>query len=353
MTFQNYRNSSALSLPVEIPQRANSVPPSPSTNDMRSPHSTSSNPGSDSLSSSELALTLDFSLKNNRRIRPKVSSADSILAMFKSFAQGNSAPQSIFISPSTTPTASSPQDDGGDEDSSTSSIHTPVSFSSGPPDSPVFYRQSTIEVPVLDPLSAHKTSPTNTNLLHPPTILLEIPRDSNSMKCLSPIREMPTPIPSPALTPIMGHRMRPPSPGSPLPCNEDNDNTELYKIVKHNKKPTLTIDLTAAQNYQDSEIEKYTTDMTSTSDESNSLPQRKSRLQMRSPAVSISIDIDPPTPTDSEKGRELVIPTLTIEQPSPTRDRSQVIMFPGSPPPQRASIGETSFAFPSKQQQKR
>lgn len=320
---------------------------------MRSPHSTSSNPGSDSLSSSELALTLDFSLKNNRRVRPKVSSADSILQMFKNFAQGNVAPQSIFVSPSTTPTASSPQDDGGDEDSSTSSIHTPVSFSSGPPDSPVFYRQSTIEVPVLDPLSAHKSSPTNANLLHPPTILLEIP-SQNNLKCLSPIREMPTPIPSPALTPIMGHRIRPPSPGSPLPCNEDNEPDEIYKIVKHNNKPTLTIDLTAAQNYQDSEAEKYTTDMTSNSDDSNnSLPQRKSRLQLRSPAVSISIDIDPPTPTEVEKGRELVIPTLTIEQPSPTRDRSQVIMFPGSPPPQRASIGETSFAFPNKQQQRR
>lgn len=63
----------------------------------------------------------------------------------------------------------------------------------------------TIEVPVLDPLNAHKSSSGGSNFLHPPTILLEIPSTIN--KCLSPIRELPTPlpspIPSPALTPIM------------------------------------------------------------------------------------------------------------------------------------------------------
>jgi hypothetical protein len=64
----------------------------------------------------------------------------------------------------------------------------------------VYYRQSTIEVPVLDAISAHKTTPSQNQLL-PPTILLEIPGNIN--KCLSPIREMPTPMPSPALTPVM------------------------------------------------------------------------------------------------------------------------------------------------------
>lgn len=95
---------------------------------------------------------------------------------------------------------------GDDESESTSSIPTPVSFSSNAPESPVFYRQSTIEVPVLDVLSAHKSTPVQSHL-HPPTILLEIPGTNN--KCLSPIREMPTPMPSPALTPIMPrpHRM--------------------------------------------------------------------------------------------------------------------------------------------------
>lgn len=196
---------SALSLPTEVQFRASSVPQSPCTNDIRSPHSTSSNQGSDSLSSSELALH-DFSLRNNaRNHRPKVSSADSILAMFKNFASSSAAvnlPASLIFSPSSsTPTASSPQDDvAGDDESSTSSIHTPVSFSSAAPDSPVYYRQSTIEVPVFDAINAHKSTPTQ-NLLNPPTILLEIPGNTN--KCLSPIREMPTPMPSPCLTPIM------------------------------------------------------------------------------------------------------------------------------------------------------
>lgn len=130
-----------------------------------------------------------------------MSSADSLLAMFRNFATSNAGvnlPASLIISPSSTPTASSPQDDlCGDDESSTSSIPTPISFSSNAPDSPVFYRQSTIEVPVLD---AHKST-SSQNMLHPPTILLEVPGNIN--KCLSPIRELPTPSPSPALTPIM------------------------------------------------------------------------------------------------------------------------------------------------------
>lgn len=175
---------------------------------MVSPHSTSSNQGSDSLSSSELALH-EFSFRNSRKHRPKVSSADSILAMFRNFASssaGVNLPPSLIFSPSSTPTASSPQDEiVGDDESSTSSIPTPVSFSSNAPDSPVFYRQSTIEVPVLDAINAHKTTPAQSHL-HPPTILLEIPGNIN--KCLSPIHEMPTPMPSPALTPIMPRPQR-------------------------------------------------------------------------------------------------------------------------------------------------
>lgn len=131
-----------------------------------------------------------------------MSSADSLLAMFRNFATSNAGvnlPASLIISPSSTPTASSPQDElCGDDESSTSSIPTPISFSSNAPDSPVFYRQSTIEVPVLD---AHSKTTSSQNMLHPPTILLEVPGNIN--KCLSPIRELPTPSPSPALTPIM------------------------------------------------------------------------------------------------------------------------------------------------------
>lgn len=200
---------STLSLGAENPPRASSVPPSPCTNDMRSPHSTSSNQGSDSLSSFELNQDADF--RANKRLRPKVSSADSILAMFRNFASTNvlsQIPSPMIISPSSTPSASSPQDDmPGDDESSTSSMYTPVSFTSGPSDSPVYYRQSTIEVPVLDILNGQQSnSSSSSGYLNPPTILLEIPTNIN--KCLSPIREMPTPMPSPALTPIMTRPQR-------------------------------------------------------------------------------------------------------------------------------------------------
>lgn len=134
--------------------------------------------------------------------------------MFRNFASTNVLSQmssSLIISPSTTPSASSPQDPA-DDDSSTSSMHTPISYTSCAPDSPISYHMPniSIEVPVLDPLNAHKSassSTSNSNLLNPnPTILLEVP--SNVNKCLSPIRELPTPIPSPALTPIMPRQQK-------------------------------------------------------------------------------------------------------------------------------------------------
>lgn len=203
----------ALNLPVgsstELIQRPSSVPPTPSANDSRSPHGHCSNQGSESLSGLD-----DCGLRNMRRIKSKVSSADSILAMFRNFTTSTNVlsqlPSSLIISPSTTPSASSPQD-GGDDTSSTSSMHTPISYTSCAPDSPISYHlpSVSIEVPVLDPLNAHKSTTSNTtaNSLNPPTILLEVP-SSNTNKCLSPIRELPTPIPSPALTPIMSRPQR-------------------------------------------------------------------------------------------------------------------------------------------------
>lgn len=77
-------------------------------------------------------------------------------------------------------------------------------------------------------------------------------------------------------------------------------------------------------------------------------------MQQVTPVPAITIDIEPPTPEEKQpRPRDLIIPTLTVEQPSPTKNRHPMIIFPGSPPPQRASIGETSFMFPNKQQQKR
>lgn len=202
--------------------RPSSTPPSPIV-DSRSPNSSCSNHGSGSLTSSDLAIPSALSnsisdfLSSRRQIKSpgkqKPASADSILAMFRNFSTtsvGTNVPLSLRVTPSTTPTASSPQDDAiaDDDNSSTSSIHTPISFSSGPPESPILQHrqsQSTIEVPVLDHFSAHKSPGGGGNFLHPPTILLEIPSTIN--KCLSPIREMPTPLPSPmpspALTPVM------------------------------------------------------------------------------------------------------------------------------------------------------
>ncbi|XP_054086656.1 uncharacterized protein LOC105208961 isoform X5 [Zeugodacus cucurbitae] len=449
----NTRNSSALSLPTDLQFRASSVPPSPCTNDIRSPHSTSSNQGSDSLSSSDLALT-DFGLRSMQtsgseiggtnhnahltlgiaaglggpssrsRIgtiaRPKVSSADSILAMFRNLASSSSSnananaittasstntntanithSASVYVSPTTTPTASSPQDDApGDDESSTSSMHTPVSFSSGPPDSPVFYRQTTIEVPVLDVLNAHKSSSTpsssnsssSANLLHPPTILLEIPSNGINNKCLSPIREMPTPMPSPALTPIMPRPQRSNSPifqEDPLSIGDYSDDEQ--KSIRSDcsdeqMSEKIVLDLHTGKTHViiDSDVETTPTDTATTSmagqnrggaDLLNKLPLLKfspptpttSGLQatnsetnagvvaLKPPAIVI--DVEPPTPEEkTPRPRDLIIPTLTVEHPSPTRNRHPMIIFPGSPPPQRASIGETSFMFPNKQQQKR
>lgn len=216
---QSTSNLKALNLPVgsstELIPRPSSVPPTPSANDSRSSHGPCSNRGSESLSGSELTIN-DIGLRNIRRIKPKVSSADSILAMFRNFTSTNALsqmPSSLIISPSTTPSASSPQDIA-DDSSSTSSMHTPISYTSCAPDSPISYHlpsmpSISIEVPVLDPLNAHKSTTSNANnsSLNAPTILLEVP-SSNTNKCLSPIRELPTPIPSPALTPIMSRPQR-------------------------------------------------------------------------------------------------------------------------------------------------
>lgn len=72
-----------------------------------------------------------------------------------------------------------------------------------------------------------------------------------------------------------------------------------------------------------------------------------------------AIDICPPSPVESERKliserpKDLIIPEFKIESPSPTKERLPMMMFPGSPPPQRASIGETSGLFPNRQQQRR
>lgn len=89
------------------------------------------------------------------------------------------------------------------------------------------------------------------------------------------------------------------------------------------------------------------------SEDSTGLPNRHStkrlRLEVR-PSIQISIDIEPPSPGDRSPNRptQLIIPQLIVEQASPIKERLP-IMYPGSPPPQRQSVGETNFFAPQKQ----
>lgn len=106
----------------------------------------------------------------------------------------------------------------------------------------------------------------------------------------------------------------------------------------------------------DNESTVNTTSSESSWSERSSNSVRRPKLQS---IPAISIDIMPPTPTKelgrvlAERPKDLIIPQLLIQTPSPTKERLPVLIFPGSPPPQRASIGETSGMFPNKQQQKK
>lgn len=74
---------------------------------------------------------------------------------------------------------------------------------------------------------------------------------------------------------------------------------------------------------------------------------------------AISTDINQPSHDENRKiaqrPKDLIIPELMVQTPSPIKERLPVINFLGSPPPQRerASIGASSGLFPSKQQQKK
>lgn len=200
--FYCQTTNTALDLPDgPVHRRASSMPPSPCDMELRSPHSRSANHSSESMSSSE-AMLPNLSAQANRfgtAGRPKVSSADSILTMFKNLANQPS-PKTMLISPSSS-------SHNGDDDSSISSLHTPVSFNSCPPEastSSSYLRQNAYEVPALDLLkTTNNQNPTSLYLQPPGGGQMDLP--SNINQCLSPIRELPTPMPSPALTPIM-HR---------------------------------------------------------------------------------------------------------------------------------------------------
>lgn len=67
------------------------------------------------------------------------------------------------------------------------------------------------------------------------------------------------------------------------------------------------------------------------------------------PSIHISLDADLSADADKRTQRspavrptQLIIPMLVVEQSSPVAERLPV-MFLGSPPPQRQSVGETNF----------
>jgi hypothetical protein len=128
----------------------------------------------------------------------------------------------------------------------------------------------------------------------------------------------------------------------------------LYLRQQHqsNKRHYL-VDLTTESNRVDSDNDSASF-ITTSSENSNSSVRRTKLVSV----PAISIDINPPTPEEkavsiAQRPKDLIIPDLIIQTPSPTKERLPIIIFPGSPPPQRASIGETSGLFPNKQQQKR
>lgn len=67
-----------------------------------------------------------------------------------------------------------------------------------------------------------------------------------------------------------------------------------------------------------------------------------SSFQNRPPPLS-----QPPEPAQPHP---LIIPTLTIQTPSPTHSRAPSLIFPGSPPPQKSHLQEPSFQFPPPKQ---
>lgn len=65
-------------------------------------------------------------------------------------------------------------------------------------------------------------------------------------------------------------------------------------------------------------------------------------------APEIFIDIEPPTPEERSPNRpkDLIIPQLIVQQPSPTSERVPAKLL-GSPPPQRASTNDIQILVTS------
>ncbi|CAB3373926.1 Hypothetical predicted protein [Cloeon dipterum] len=221
--------------------------------------------------------------KNTRLSR--MSSADSILAMFRTTFNARSSQPS---------TPSSPQDVSADESSP-----GPTPASSSAPDSPMSIHLSTIEVPVIS------SGGNSSSLQHPPTILLEIPTIEYG-KCLSPIKEVPTPIPSPAPTPLLAPRRN--------NSKERVDEDEALRIEVLNPSPVSSPSSTTSKSLP------TTTYPALLSPSSAKLQKNKPPTSLQIPSICFPDDDSPVNP--------VVIPILTVQTPSPPAP-----MPTGSPPP--------------------
>lgn len=131
----------------------------------------------------------------------------------------------------------------------------------------------------------------------------------------------------------------------------------LFFIIQRPRlrKEQYLVDLTADSTRGDSDNDSITIYATSSENSCGSHSQRRAMFDN---VPAISIDINPPSPEEVEtrvaqRPKDLIIPELVIQTPSPTKERMPLVIFPGSPPPHRASIGSASGLFPNKQQQKR
>ncbi|XP_059470868.1 uncharacterized protein LOC132193927 isoform X2 [Neocloeon triangulifer] len=217
----------------------------------------------------------------------RMSSADSILAMFRTTFNAKTSQPS---------TPSSPQDVSADE---SSAVPTPASSSA--PDSPMsIHHSTTIEVPVIS------SGGNSSSLQHPPTILLEIPTIEYG-KCLSPIKEMPTPIPSPAPTPLLAPRRN-------NSKERVDDEDEALRIEVLNPSPVTSPSTPTLKGLS----------VTSTA---TLLSPSSAKMLRSTPPSTLQI----PTicfPDDEQQAPPLVIPVLMVQTPSPPTLPS------GSPPPQ-------------------
>lgn len=281
--------------------KALSTPVSPAVD--RKSDNVCSNQESDSLSSSEIAISgsafnslLDIP-GNERKVKTiKNSSADSILEMFRSFTSTSVMTKGKKQTSSTTPTMSSPQEELNSDESA---IGTPISTTSGPMDSPTDPKATIIEIPVIDALTAQKSN----NFLQPPSILLEIPTTNGNNKFLSPIREMPTPVPTPSLTPTMPR------------IN-----------VKPKKIPFSSSDSSDNDNYIKKESEVIVHAQEKSNDEESFSSTTEDYI---SENITRAIEKNLTENSSETRRPNVVIPLLTVQEPSPPGS------FPGSPPPQK------------------